>query len=285
MKKRLLPCLLSLPFLHAAAAPVPQSPLAALLAVPAGLDASVTYTVPAQSMIALIGEITQTSVDSVTRILPGAPAPRTLYIDSQGGDLRAALKLANFVREHDVKVVVVGRCFSACAHYVFSTAPHKAAMPGSLIGIHSKRFGYQDVDKYVELNTSPPKEQARILSKPDARRQFEEMLRLDREFYAKNGISTRHLDAYAAFDAARGWNKQASPAKCRNVDLWILTRSQLESMGVKGFGAFWQPASAAEARSSAAKLGLREDQVFFGSPEDLADLCKPTLMERVRALF
>ena len=284
MMKCLLACLLSLPLQHAAAA-IPQSPLAARLGLPLRVDSHAAFNMPGQSMIALIGEIDASSVDGITRIAPGVPAPKTLYIDSQGGDVRAALKLANFVRDHDIQVVVVGRCFSACANYVFSGALHKEVRPGSLVGIHGKRSGYQDGDKYVALNTSPPEEQARIMGKPDARRQFDELLRLDREFYAKNGISTRHLDAYAAFDAARGWKKQASPAKCRNVDLWILTRPQLESMGVKGFGAFWQPASAAEARSSAVKLGLREDMVFFGSPDELADLCKPTLMERVRALF
>lgn len=283
--KKYLPALLFLPFLHAAAAPIPQSPLAAHLAMPFGLDANVTFNMPDHSLIALIGEINATSVDSVTRILPGATAPKTLYIDSQGGDLRAAFKLADFVREHGIRVVVVGRCFSACAHYVFSGARRKDALPGSLIGIHSNRFGYQDVDKYVALNTSSPAEQARIMTKPGVRRQFEDVLRLDHEFHAKTGISTRLLDAYAAFDTARGRDKAAAPAKCRNVDLWILTRPQLESMGVKGFGTFWAPASLAEARSSAAKLGLREDQIFFGSPEELADLCKPTLMERLRAFF
>jgi len=284
MKKCLLACLLSLSLQHAVAA-IPQSPLAARLGLPLRMDSNFSFNLPDQSTIALIGEINAGTVDGITRIVPGVPAPKTLYIDSQGGDVRAALKLANFVRDHDIQVVVVGRCFSACANYVFSGARRKEVKPGSLVGIHGKRSGYQDGDRYVVLNTSTPEEQARIMGKPDARRQFDELARLDREFYAKNGISTRHLDAYAAFDTARGWNKPAAPAKCRNVDLWILTRPQLEAMGVKGFGTFWQPASAAEARSSAVKLGLREDQVFFGSPEELADLCKPTLMERVRALF
>lgn len=285
MKKRLLACLLSLPFLHAAAAPVPPSPLAALFGLPLRVDSNVAFNLPDRSAIGLIGEINAGSVDSLMRSLSDVSAPKTLYIDSQGGDVRAALRLANFVRDHDIRVVVVGRCFSACASYVFSGARRKDAMPGSLIGIHGKRSGYQDGEKYIVLDTSPPEEQARILSKPDARRQFEELRRLDRDFYARTGISTRHLDAYAAFDAGRGWNKRAAPPRCRDVDLWILTRAQLESMGVKGYGTFWALASAAEARSAAAKLGLQENRVFFGSPEELAVLCKPTLMERVRALF
>jgi hypothetical protein len=284
MKKYLLACLF-LFHQHAGAAPLAPSPLAALFSLPLPLDANVSFNMPAQSMIALIGEIDATSVDGVTRILPGAAPPKTLYIDSHGGDIRAAIRLANFVRDHKVRVVVVGRCFSACANYVFSGALSKEVTPGSLVGIHSKQFNYKDGDKFVVLNTSQPREQARILGTPATRKEYNELLGLERAFYAKAGISTRYHDAYTAFDVARGWNKQASPARCRNVDLWLLTRVQLETMGVRGIGAFWAPASAAEARATVVKLGLKENQVFFGSPAELAGLCKPGLLERLRALF
>ena len=284
MKKCLFACLLSLSLQHAAAA-IPQSPLAALLGLPLRVDSHASFNMPDQSMIALIGEIDAGSVDGITRIVPGVAAPKTLYIDSQGGDLRAALKLANFVREHDVKVVVVGRCFSACAHYVFSAAQRKEVMPGSLVGIHNKRFHYVEKDKVLVLNANVATDKAKIMATPVIRQGYGELLQLERDFFAKTGISTRYHDNYTAFDTARGTVKPSTPPRCRNVDLWVLTRPQLESMGVKGIGAFWQPASSAEARSSAVKLGLREDQVFFGRPDELADLCKPTLMERVRALF
>ena len=281
MKKCLSACLLLL-LQHAAMAAIPQSPLAARFSWPLRVDSNAVVKLPEQSMIALIGEIAPDSVDSLTRILPGASAPTTLYIDSGGGDMRSALRLANFVRDHDIRVVVVGRCFSACAHYVFSGARRKEATPGSLVGIHSKRFYYQDGDKILALNTSVDKDRAKIMAEPVSRRQYGELLRLEREFYAKAGIASGYHDAYAAFDAARS---PVQAANCRNVDLWILSRSQLEAMGVKGFGAFWAPASAAEARNTAVKLGLAENRIFFGSPAELAALCKPTLMERLRALF
>ena len=284
MKKCLLACLLSLSLQHAAAA-IPQSPVAAVLGLPLRVDSNVSFIVHGKSMIALVGEIDAASVDAITRIAPGTPAPKTLYIDSPGGDLEAALKLANFVREYDVRVVVAGRCFSACAHYVFSAARRKEGMPGSLVGIHNKRFHYREKDRILSLNANVDTDKARIMATPEIRQGYREALRLEHDFFAKNGISTRYHDIYTAFDTARGKLVPAAPARCRNIDLWILTRPQLESMGVKGIGSFWAPASAAEARSSAAKLGLREELVFFGSPEQLADLCKPTVMERLRALF
>jgi len=284
MKKCLSACLLLLLPLAAAAA-IPQSPLAALFSLPLPLDANVSFNMPGQSTIALIGEINATSVDGVTRLLPGASAPKTLYIDSGGGDLRPALKLANFVRDHDIRVVVVGRCFSACANYVLSGARRKEAMPGSLIGIHSKRVYYKEGEKVLAFNASLAQDKAKIMANPAVRQEYKDLLVLERDFFAKAGISASYHDAYTAFDAARGANLAASPIACRSVNLWVLTRPQLESMGVKGFGAFWTPASATEARGAALKLGLQENQVFFGSPTELAGLCKPGLLERLRALF
>jgi hypothetical protein len=281
MKKCLFACLF-LHLQHAMAAPIPPSPLAAYLSLPFRVDSNVTFKMPDQTTIALMGQITPASADAVTNIPPGAAAPKTLYIDSGGGDVPSALRLANFVREHDVRLIVVGRCFSACAHYVFSGARRKEALPGSLIGIHSKRLYYKDGDKLLALNTSLARDKEKIMATPATRREYGDMLRLERDFYAKAGISTRYHDIYTAFDAARGTRK---PASCRNVDLWILDRPQLEAMGVKGIGAFWAPASAKEARAAAVKLGLQESQVFFGSPAELGALCKPTLLERVRALF
>lgn len=238
----------------------------------------------AQSAIVLVGEITPFQTAEFKRHAAAMPAPKILYIDSGGGDLLSALEIANFVREHDMRVIVAGRCLSACANYIFAGARSKVVMPGSLVGIHSTAFTYFRNNVPITINRLDTRSTSLIKADATLRRQVEDIDRREREFYARTGISTAYHDAYSAYETARARSKEPVSAACPRLKIWILTRDQFESIGVRGIDHFWQPASRADANAAAVWLDLKPDEVFFGSAADLGKLCQPSRKQRVRPL-
>ena len=78
----------------------------------------------------------------------------TLYISSGGGDSNAGLELGQYIQSHEIRVIVVGACHSACANYIFLPAKQKGAAPWASIGMHG---GYSSNLEYLtaELGTVP----------------------------------------------------------------------------------------------------------------------------------
>lgn len=85
-----------------------------------------------RATVSFHGEITGPAVANLLMEL--ANARSSLVISSQGGDPAAALDLAEFVRDHDVEVVIDSYCFSECASIVFASAHERVLAPGALLG-------------------------------------------------------------------------------------------------------------------------------------------------------
>jgi hypothetical protein len=69
-------------------------------------------------------------------ILDTTPSLKKLRIRSQGGDVVAAMKIADQVFDRQLDVTVEDYCLSACANYIFAAGKHKAISEGSIVGWH-----------------------------------------------------------------------------------------------------------------------------------------------------
>ena len=60
----------------------------------------------------------------------------TLVVNSKGGDVNAALDIADYLSSSGVSVVVDGFCLSSCANYIFVAGRRKIGLQGSFVGFH-----------------------------------------------------------------------------------------------------------------------------------------------------
>jgi hypothetical protein len=105
-----------------------------------GADATYLIEIPDSTRLILAGPLTPTIATNVGRILERNKRIDTLYIDLDGGDVRAAMALGDMIRQRNRRLVVAGACFSACANYLFTAARAKLVLPGSLVGIHNPTY-------------------------------------------------------------------------------------------------------------------------------------------------
>lgn len=64
------------------------------------------------------------------------PDRASIAIDSTGGDPALFRALSDLFRERRATLHFVGKCFSACAEYLFTTNTEKHFYPSTLIGLH-----------------------------------------------------------------------------------------------------------------------------------------------------
>lgn len=79
--------------------------------------------------------------DAVDRII-SEPVVRgeTLFVDSPGGEIEAAITLAEWVIANELAVVVRDRCSSACAQYVFVASRRREVEPGAWLSCHGNNI-------------------------------------------------------------------------------------------------------------------------------------------------
>ncbi|AXA89891.1 ATP-dependent Clp protease proteolytic subunit [Massilia sp. YMA4] len=276
-------CILSLLGLASdgqAAAPVP---LVRYFPPPAP-NAAVIVAMQRQSALALVGAITPEAIASIMRSAQPAARLQTLYIDSPGGDVASAIRLTEFLRSHKTRVIVAGRCFSACANFVFAGAVAKDVLPGSLVGIHGSTYTYYDG---TTLRFAKAYDRAAMAQWRDkdvtVAPQVARLDDMQRQFYSARQLSLTYHDVFARYEIRRAALPSASA--CPDYLLWALDRPLLEGMGIKGLGAVWTPRNADEARSVAIDLGMSGPQIFFGSAARLDSTCRQdeTLVDKLKS--
>jgi len=85
------------------------------------------------------GVLREGSADEIRTIIDSAPGATTLSLNSIGGRLLEARKLADIVRSRKLNTYVEKRCDSACT-YVFLAGRDRAATPNARIGFHQPSF-------------------------------------------------------------------------------------------------------------------------------------------------
>ncbi len=87
-----------------------------------------------EGFLRLDGTIGDVSSSSLASLL-AQDEHHLLVIHSPGGSIDAALKMAALVREHDLIVMIIGECSSACV-LVANASPYLSALPSARFGFH-----------------------------------------------------------------------------------------------------------------------------------------------------
>lgn len=165
------------------------------------------------------GPINQAGVDKViTQIRTGKF--RTLRIDSNGGDIMAAMKFGEAIYDLTMNVVVTNKCASSCANYIFSAARHRTIEAGAYVMWHGdarqKSFlaelaRLEEKALRVGVSEMTDAEQSRL----DHRK---ETIQTQDAFYAKLGINGR---------IARFGHELSPP-----ISQWILSTDEMAKFGI-----------------------------------------------------
>lgn len=85
------------------------------------------------STVRIDGNIDKESEKAFARVFDAEV--RRVELNSGGGDVLAALRIASQIRDAGLEVVVDGYCLSSCANYLF-TSGSKRTLRGGLVGFH-----------------------------------------------------------------------------------------------------------------------------------------------------
>jgi hypothetical protein len=141
--------------------------LASLIDV-SGAQAMQFLTVPTgdpdQVIVEAVGEIIRGDFDRLLTRLNSLPARVQVIgfsLDSPGGNIIEAERIANGIRRSKAPVVVLGqaKCVSAC-FLIFAAAARKFAEPSALIGVHSASFGGTENATSMALTTAMARDAA-----------------------------------------------------------------------------------------------------------------------------
>jgi hypothetical protein len=234
--------------------------------------------------ITFIGDIDPISLASFRALLADNPRVRRVYIDSPGGQLPSALAMARLIDERNLALVVDGRCFSACANFVFVAARRKTVLPGSMVGIHEMWSPYIDPREKNMLKSASGNEaekELRALYGAERMKGWEQSLRQGQEFNREFGIRQELHEAYAEYVSNRkkslgrsDINAVAGNPHCPRLRIWLLNRQQLAAIGVKGIDDFWFPRSEQEKQQAYKLSGLPPDSLYLGEAAPLQAYCK-----------
>lgn len=83
--------------------------------------------------------------DSVEKLISTLDYGSTLRISSSGGQIRAAIKLANHIRRYGIQVEFYDECLSACAEIILPTAPKREVNSHLVIGFHGNPMIYRQL--------------------------------------------------------------------------------------------------------------------------------------------
>jgi hypothetical protein len=86
--------------------------------------------------IVFCGPITSISTTELETLLQVNKEIETLRMSSPGGDPASGIEIARMIHAHDLRLVVFEECLSACAQYVFISAPIVFVEPDTVVAFH-----------------------------------------------------------------------------------------------------------------------------------------------------
>lgn len=247
-----------------------RAPLSELL--PSGSDnGTAILDWPGQSSIGLVGLITEQSVAAIRARLNRDAKTKFLVIDSMGGDVRAAIDLAHLIHSRKMSIVVAGRCFSSCSHYLFPAAITKSVLPGSLVGLH-----------FLEISAGGDKveNQPRLVSElvkttwgPEVKARLAEIADLEGRLYKRLGINST-LDAeFRAYRALLQTGANNASHECPKIDMVVLRKAGMGQLGATSSDSIWEPSSNNDFLEAAKRLHLDPRVLLYGDIKSLTKNC------------
>jgi ATP-dependent protease ClpP protease subunit len=237
---------------------------------------------PAQ--ITLIGQITPAIAVAFKNAMNQEKNIKVVLVDSSGGDMESALNIAMIIKNRKLNLVVDGRCFSACANYLFPAAQTKIVLPGSFVAIHETTVLYPENGSIKwTLNVEEAERTLRAVSDKPALEKLMQLRMKEKIFVEQLEINAKLHNSYAIYLLNRknsfgseNLNFESSYPNCPPVKMWILNKQQLISMGIKGIGDFWFPRNDEEKKMLSTYFKFPPGSAFYGEAHDLELVCKNT---------
>lgn len=183
------------------------------------------------SFVEWSGKITDKSVSALIDASKDNVDIREFSIVSLGGDVKSAIRLANWIKLRNMDVRVRDVCFSACANYVFFAGNKKIIEDYAFVAWHGDVFqkNFRElIQKYEE-----------ILGEKNLNNKF--LNDEDEEFIFKNRIKydslkdlqRMHVDFYSSVGVNDDIGKVGQEPIVYKSDGWTVTLKLMEFYGVK----------------------------------------------------
>jgi len=99
-------------------------------------DAPAAAAIPAPATLCLNGKLASGTGAQLATQLRALPAAPIIVIRSPGGEVEAAMELAEAVHDRHATVIAVDLCFSSCANYLLAAGRRRIVAPGTLLAFH-----------------------------------------------------------------------------------------------------------------------------------------------------
>lgn len=176
------------------------------------------------------GKITDKSVSALIEASKDSDEIREFSIVSLGGDVKSAIRLANWVKSKNIDVRVRDVCFSACANYVFLAGNRKIIEDYAFVAWHGDVFqkNFRElIKKYEEI--SREKLNGKVLTDED-----EEFISKNKVKYESlKELQERHIDFYNHVGVNNDIGKIGQEPVVYKSDGWTMTLRLMEFYGVK----------------------------------------------------
>jgi ATP-dependent protease ClpP protease subunit len=246
-----------------------------------GLDLNVMMIEEQGTRFTLIGAILPSTATDFIKMINKEENIKVVYIDSVGGDVNSAIDIASIIKNRKLDIVVDGRCFSACASYIFPAAVNKVVLPGSIVAIHEESSIYKK-NGTIKLVQELDAENAMTAASDNlALENLKKLREKEVAFYRRLRLTKDLHNSYVAYLQNRKGNFgsekinfESSYPNCPPIQLWALNKQQLISMGVTGIGEFSYPRTTDEQKMLTTDFKLPQGSVYFGNAKHLEQYCK-----------
>jgi hypothetical protein len=179
----------------------------------------------APSTLIFLGYFTKNSVLAAKEDMDRHKDITTLRITSGGGDTNEAIELTDYVRSHNIGVVVDSYCMSACAHVLFAGALQHTVVAGGLVGFHGTPAS--TVEMLRARHAPIPADAVRATGRL-------------RNAYARWGLNPVLLTAPFTMLGLSCFDVKGAAAEFRSrAAFWVPSREQLPSYGIIGSVGAW----------------------------------------------
>ena len=237
-------------------------------------------TVPDKHM-SLSGPINARFVAAIEQISSRYPTIRILVIDSEGGEIEAAMQLGRLIKERGWDVAVINKCLSACANYVFPAGKRKRVLPNSWVGIHEKTRQFRWADGSMHYVTGNEIEAAMTKVDAASTKAAHQWEADDAASFRSLGLTTAFIQDFTDYISSRKRvlgveeiHEFPDVPGCPRYRFWALNKKQLEDMGVTGIDEFWFPTNKAEELALYKDKTLPAGSIYIGGAEKLRTFCK-----------
>lgn len=147
---------------------------------------------------------------------------KKLRVNSSGGDVEAAIKLARWIYNNKVDIEVIEYCLSSCANYLFTAAFHKTILPGAIVAWHGnyhhlKQTGLWRDDIQTRMKRTG---ESRVQARTHVLQQVNNLVKLEQSFFKEIGIDEKIC-----------WIGKIPPYNVKNY--YFLSVSDMHRFGVR----------------------------------------------------